>query len=640
MLNLLFLGFIEVNLNSTFFELDKATDVKKVDLTKELSNLICLYECAEENTSKDMLKRAVKRRLTCSSGNFGSDKLYSNCTKLHERFPRLKTSSIHQLLLGALKKFEGDFKDESAVHSNLFDLLPDNLPVLPVNLSFILKICMRQLDFISSLGKDDPLNTEQGNINSLGLPLLIVILSLKSTEKSQRKKDIKGREDIDCHRKNIHLALVCLKKLIALSECSLDCANLMNDLLSVARDEIASGNVSDTRWDNHSNIHDIVDPGRSKEIFIEKIIKPLLQEFLGLSNFLYFHEVEVICDIVMMITSTMVGEKKNLIGEWATGICQSTYIRNPEVAKRLVSLVISLTSAPNDLLVVQDMATQLLQVVGSEKAAPLDKSEAYTVINKSTSAAIANSILQFIKSIICDMDSVIGKLRACIAAQKEDPKVLALEFSLYARAEATALVLTPFLQMNLKGPQTEKFMRNAAKFFRCSAQILKFLIAPRVGKHILRSEYKKFEQATSSLFLALIDFTASKPGEQKVGLIELQNQLDVTERKELIQKVNELERESECNLELIAQLQEYSTGIILVIDALLRERKRSQGSGGEEGKGNVKNSSPEANSPEAAADDPGSPEVVGIDIQAKKRVKTDVAVEDDPDGPTEGRTPG
>ncbi|RAL53602.1 hypothetical protein DM860_012217 [Cuscuta australis] len=42
---LIFLGIIEVNLNTTFFEPEKANDVKKVELVKELSRLVCRRRC-------------------------------------------------------------------------------------------------------------------------------------------------------------------------------------------------------------------------------------------------------------------------------------------------------------------------------------------------------------------------------------------------------------------------------------------------------------------------------------------------------------------------------------------------------------------------------------------------------------------
>ncbi|VFQ86775.1 unnamed protein product [Cuscuta campestris] len=585
---LIFLGIIEVNLNTTFFELEKATDVKKAELVKELSRLVSLYECAEEEASEFMQKTAAKRGLMRSSSNCGSDKLYSSCTNLQERSPRLKTSYIHQLLQGAIKQINGGFQDL---------LSDDGASVLLVTLSFVLKICMRQLDFIS-LGKDDPLKTVQGNINSLGSPLLEVILLLKTREKSeisQRKKDITGRKDIGGHRENIQLALVCLKKLITISLSSSDYAVMLNDLLSVARNEAASGNVSDASWDTHDNICDSVEPGRSKEMFIEKITKPLLEEFLGLS---YFPEVEVIGDIVQMIAGTMVGGTKNLIGEWATNICRSTSITDPEVAKRMFCLIVSLTSAPNDMLVVQDMATHLLQVVGSEKAAPSDTSEAYPIINKSTSAAIATYILGFIEYFIIEMQYVIRKLQGCILTQNEDPKVLALEESLYKREEAAVLVLSSFVQMDLKYPHTEKFLRVTAMFYKYMSAILKLLSAPRaIDNQILQHmKHQKLEDLTGNLLTDPLCHVIR----QKVEWYGLQNYSDPA-----VTIPEPVQREIACEVELLIRVRDYNNDLIELCTVMSRKFEHFEGFGGDVGNGNNAVLSPKSNSAEAA-EDPGS----------------------------------
>ncbi|RAL40625.1 hypothetical protein DM860_006695 [Cuscuta australis] len=591
---LIFLGIIEVNLNTTFFELEKATDVKKAELVKELSRLVSLYECAEEEASEFMQKTAAKRGLMRSSSNCGSDKLYSSCTNLQERSPRLKTSYIHQLLQGAIKQINGGFQDL---------LSDDGASVLLVTLSFVLKICMRQLDFIS-LGKDDPLKTVQGNINSLGSPLLEVILLLKTREKSeisQRKKDITGRKDIGGHRENIQLALVCLKKLITISLCSSDYAVMLNDLLSVARNEAASGNVSDASWDTHDNICDSVEPGRSKEMFIEKITKPLLEEFLGLS---YFPEVEVIGDIVQMIAGTMVGGTKNLIGEWATNICRSTSITDPKVAKRMFCLIVSLTSAPNDMLVVQDMATHLLQVVGSEKAAPSDTSEAYPIINKSTSAVIATYILGLIEYFIIEMQYVIRKLQGCILTQNEDPKVLALEESLYKREEASVLVLSSFVQMDLKYPQTEKFLRVTAKFYKYMGAILKLLSAPRaIDNQILQHmKHQKVEDLTGNLLT-----------DPLCHVIRQKNYSDpAVTIPELVQ------RETACQVELLTHVRDYNNDLVELCTVMSRKTEHFEGFGGEVENGNNAVLSPKSNSAEAS-EDPGSRNGDRIHLPPKKR---------------------
>ena len=118
----------------------------------------------------------------------------------------------------------------------------------------------------------------------------------------------------------------------------------------------------------------------------------------------------------MMIGSKLPCERRNIIGAWAIQIHKSSTMSNAKVAKSVVSLSLYLSSPPNDLVVAQDMAMELLKVIGSETKDPLKMSETYPVINQSTQTAIASALLQLIESIVADMDWIIRKLKTIVAA--------------------------------------------------------------------------------------------------------------------------------------------------------------------------------------------------------------------------------
>lgn len=166
----------------------------------------------------------------------------------------------------------------------------------------------------------------------------------------------------------------------------------------------------------------------------------------------------------MLISNKLPEEQRNLVGNWAKCICKTSKTSNPKAAKSIVSIAILLTSPPNDLVIAEDMAAELLKVVGSESESEGGDSQvtldAYSVINKSTSAPLASLILDLVESVIHETEWVIMKLkiyslpnmRAVLVNQKgEKDTRLALEETVYSRAEAVVKVLSSFVKMNLKG---------------------------------------------------------------------------------------------------------------------------------------------------------------------------------------------
>lgn len=169
---------------------------------------------------------------------------------------------------------------------------------------------------------------------------------------------------------------------------------------------------------------------------------------------------QILCDMVLMIGKKLPEERRNLVGSLATQLCRRSDVSNSKVAKSLVFIAVTLTSPPVDMVIAENMAAELVQVLGSEDTDPVDESETFPIIRKSTSAAISTTILQSVDSSIADMDWIAMRLKTCYMATqkgisfnqtgKEAPE-LAVEEVFYSRAEAVVKVLSHFVAMNLKG---------------------------------------------------------------------------------------------------------------------------------------------------------------------------------------------
>lgn len=161
-----------------------------------------------------------------------------------------------------------------------------------------------------------------------------------------------------------------------------------------------------------------------------------------------------------MIVEKLPPQLRNSHGAWALRVCKDKRITDCKVAKIVITLAISLSLAPTDLNISQDMASELLQVIGSERHEPFEVSEVYPLINQTTRIAIASCILHFIETCIFDMDWTLKKLKIfCSVTQKithfnqneDHASELAFEENIYSRAESVVTVLASFVLMRLKG---------------------------------------------------------------------------------------------------------------------------------------------------------------------------------------------
>ncbi|KAF5944697.1 hypothetical protein HYC85_018774 [Camellia sinensis] len=557
-------GIFEVVLNIVATELEKVNDVKREDFEKELIELVDAYESLGKYTCTSKQGNGTRRGIVRSSAHDIPDNSDASNMKLsQERAPFLATSSIYQLLQTALKLYKSDCSNNDAASQNQTQLSSGKTSIRSYKiLSFILNASLRHIKSFLFVGKDDPLKTLiYGEIKVLGLPLLKLVwllMSVPKFETTQKKREVKVRKDVEDRKENIYLALTCLKELITISLRGPDEMGLIEDLMSVSSPDHASTNMMDVSWDDEcQQASGIDDPlARSKELFIKKCIRPLFSELLAVS---FLREVEILSDIVMMIGIKLPGERRNILGAWATQICKSNNIANSKVAKSVVSLALCLSSPPHDLVLAQEMATELIKVMGSETSDPLEMSEMYHVINHSTCTTTAASVLQLIESVIADMDRIIMKMKMCLAAIRKgipfDPNGehalgFTLEETLYSRTEAVVTVLL------------------AGRFYKNLARISKFQISPKGCKQVLPSlKYQKLVEITCKQLTApLYNF---------VTLMQ-RNQLGNAKSRGI---VNKIKRENRCIPDLIFQIEDYEKYLIQLSKAskvnLLRHAKRS-----------------------------------------------------------------
>lgn len=284
-------GIIEVVLNTIGTELEKGTEIKKADLEKEIIELADLHDSLDKDTCISRQSTGVRRGNLRTTPHDTPNVMDSGHPKLtHGQIPYLASSSIYYLLQTTLKLCSTDCsKSVGASQNHSQSSLGNSSKYCPKVISLVLNACLRHLKSLPVMRKDDPLKTLiYGNIKMLGPQLLKLIFLLKSVPKfvtDQKKKEAKGKKDVEDRREHLHLALICLKELIVVSSWSANLTGLLEDMASVYTLECP---VSDDECEAAARIDD--QHIRSKELFITKTLKPLFSELLALS---FFAEVEV-----------------------------------------------------------------------------------------------------------------------------------------------------------------------------------------------------------------------------------------------------------------------------------------------------------------------------------------------------------
>ncbi|XP_043711857.1 Fanconi anemia group I protein isoform X2 [Telopea speciosissima] len=580
-------GILEVVLNAIAIELENATDEEKVNLEEELLELVDLYESLEKEVFTAKHGNGIKRVIPRSAVQDTPAKTDHNTKEWHhsgpmtlspDRIPFLATSSIYQILLTAFKLLKTTGSNISTGSQNNGKPSCKTSTSCSKLIAFALKASLRQVKSFPLLSNNDPLKTLiYGDIKVLGPPLLKLVWLLKSgpeLDMDQKKKESKGRKSVEDREELIYLSLICLKELITLSFQSCHLTNLIKDLASVTPTGCNLENGMGAGLDDdHELVLQIEDQlTKNRQLFIEKSIKPLCFEFLALS---LFRESEVLLDMTLMMGNKLPCKLRNYHGAWAIDICKSNTIMNSKTAKSVVAFAICLSLPPNDLIVAQDMAAELLKVNGSGESDPVKKSETYPLINHSTKNAIGSSLLQLIESVVLDLDWAVRKLKAsfaitqrCLDQYGEKAPGLILEEAVYLRSEALVNLLSFFVVMNLKDPHPEQLLRLAARFYKHLASLTKLRIPPKGSKQLLPGvKFQKLAEITcKKLTGPLYNFVA----------LMQQRQQENAQAKGIIGRIK---RENKCIPDLIFQIEDYEKYLIQLSKVskinLLRHAKRS-----------------------------------------------------------------
>ncbi|VFQ94694.1 unnamed protein product [Cuscuta campestris] len=574
--SLILSGIIEVMLNIIITDFGKANDTKKMDLEKEMLEFVRIHESLRKNVCTTRQSGGVKRGSLRLTANDVSERLDISCTVLsEERVPLLGTPAICQLLYTAPESLMLGGSEAPQNHSQPSSG-KDSAPYANI-FSFALELCMRQLKSYNSAAKEDPMKMlVYGDIKQLGPPLLKMAWFLMSASISDKfiKKDACRKKGVNGKKEHLHSVLVCLKELIKISLLHPGYMDLMDGLLSVpVPEDIPIRGADHGSNDEYAPANAVV--MKSDELFIQKCIRPMLYELLAQSFFL---EVEVLSNILNLIAAKLLPEeRRDFVGNWARGICKRRNVSNPRVAKSFASLALSLSSAPNDMIIAQDMAKELLNVVGKEDSVPKEISSAYSIINKSTSTHIASIILQFLDSTISDIECISIKLKERPCSYKRDCSSqqfgektleLVMEETLYSRAGAVVKVASFFVLMNLQDHEAEQLLIMCARFYKNLARISKLCVASKGCKQRLPS--MKFQKLVEETFRQL-----TTPLYTFVANVQTKQQ----ESEKCKGFANKIKRENRCIPDLIYQIEDYEKYLIQLSKAskvnLLRHAKRS-----------------------------------------------------------------
>ncbi|TYI64279.1 hypothetical protein E1A91_D09G077200v1 [Gossypium mustelinum] len=566
-------GVIEVVLNTVAMDLEKAAD-QKVELEKEIMQFVDRHDSLAKEASTSRQSKAGKRPNLQATAKDATDDIDSGNPKLiQEHTFFLATSSIHQLLLMALKLYSSESSDIEATSQNHSQSSSSKTSKSCFKIiSFALNASLHHVKSSAAVGNEGPMKKLiYGEINMLGPPLLRLTLLLKpgsNVATSQRKKESKAKKDAEERKEHLLLALFCLKEMITVSLCGSCLTHLLENLLSVP--ELEHADLHD-ECDQASEIND--QDIKNKELFIQKYLKPLLTDLMKLSA---FRTVEILCDIMLMIGHKLPCKWRSSHGAWAIRMCKTNNTTNSSIAKSMVRLATSLSSPPTDLLVAQEMLKELLKFIGPNNS-DLSQVSEYLVVNQSTTIAIASCLLQITDNVIIDVDWSTKKLKAASqVAQKtihhnqngEHNLGFTFEEIVYSRVKAVVEVLSSFVLMSLKDNQAEHFLRLTARFYKNLALISKLKIAPKGQKQLLPSlQFQKLVELTcKELTVPLYNFVAEMQ----------QAQQENANSKGMI---NKIKRENKCIPELIFQIEDYEKHLIRLSKAtkmnLLKHAKRS-----------------------------------------------------------------
>ncbi|KAK8960652.1 hypothetical protein KSP40_PGU004403 [Platanthera guangdongensis] len=588
----LLLGILEVFINMAVTELEKAEHEGEVALQKEIMWLVDSYDHVEKESGLNKAGSSIGKGSSNTIAQHKVDHDLKDSPRISQskmipvRGSLLATSSILKLLNLAVNSYNASCVMSKSTLNHTQSSLPKKTVQCSKMTSFSLKVCCHHLkSMISTSGgsNDDPYKAIiYGDPKQLALPIMQLVWLLKSGVKEEsltKKTDVKGKNKSESKADELHLALLCLNELFKISPSKAYLSELIEVLDTL---EAAKFNLGNT-VENTDGIIDeqpvmVGDPyGRRFQAFLNRRVKPLYSMLIDLS---LFQEAVVVSELFLIIWRTMPFEQRKIYGMWMMNACKNRKIVNPKLAQNMISLALHLKPSPGDLTAAQDIASELLQVIGSEEKDPVDISRTYPFVNSSTKGAVAAALFHVIESCLVDLDWSVSKLKSVSVFKHEFdqptrnhqiperlPGVI-FEEAVHSRSEALVSVLSFFADMNLKDSQAEQFLKMAAKFYKILSRMTKIGIAPKGCKQLLPGlEFQRLaEVACRKLTCKLYNF---------VALVQRNQQENISSRG----TINKIKRENRCIPDLIFHIEDYERYLIqlskLTKVNLLRNAKRS-----------------------------------------------------------------
>ncbi|XP_020407561.1 uncharacterized protein [Zea mays] len=225
---------------------------------------------------------------------------------------------------------------------------------------------------------------------------------------------------------------------------------------------------------------------------------------------------EAVIELILGISMQL--ERRHLVGKWATDLCRKKTMQSPRMAREMLKLAIHLTPAPDDMILVYEVSTELMNLMASGDDG--DSSDTFHIINCKTKSSLAALSLQMIESSLTELDGGFGKLKAmltlgydCANIDEDQPADeimlrLALEKGLYSRSTLVVQVLSSFAHMSPMDTQAEHFLKLTVKFYKLLTRMSKSQIAPKGYRQSIPSlKFQKLAEVTCKMLTTpLYDF--------------------------------------------------------------------------------------------------------------------------------------
>ncbi|CAM0873122.1 unnamed protein product [Alopecurus aequalis] len=570
-------GIIEVFVDFAASKLAEAADEPKENLEKEILELVHAHSVFERKTSKNREKvargRGDSRGATDRKTNEPKENSNASLLKLHEKRGKFTNSSLYELVVMCVKLCNVDNYDKCSQRPS-----QSKLNQCSSLLSFVLKACLEMFTSLTAKASDVTIGNLRRmayeDVKKLAQPIVKLIwwLMLDSENGGFKKNTTQGKKTVENKRDQLYLALACFKELFKLSVSEDRSSETIDLLISSAPSDIEDMMDAD-QLDNDATMTENPEK-RGIHVFLN-ILKMLYAR--GLSQSL-LRESEAVAELIFAISRILHPEQRHLIGHWAAGLCRKKTVQNPSTAQEVVKIAVHLMTAPDDMILVHEMTTELKKLIATGDKDSVDSSEAFLIVNCKTKNSLAAVFLHMVESSLIELEWGFGKLRAMLTLgygssnvdedQPADERTQRLywEEALYSRSTSVVHVLSSFTHMSLKDSQAEQFLKLTAKFYKLLARMSKSQIAPKGYKQFIPGlKFQKLAEVTCRMLTAPL-----------YGFVSILQENQQPCKKGILAKIK---RESKCIPDLIFQVEDYEKYLIqlskLTKVNLLRHAKRS-----------------------------------------------------------------